>query len=74
MACFYAAEIINGLEFMHSKNIIHRDLKPENILVDPDMHLKLSDFGTAQTLNSSDGIFFLFFYLFLFLFFYLFLF
>ena len=49
---------------MHSKNIIHRDLKPENILVDPDMHLKLSDFGTAQTLNSSDGIFFLYFFIF----------
>lgn len=38
---YYAAEIVLGLEFLHTKNIIHRDLKPENILVADDWHLKI---------------------------------
>ena len=29
---FYAAEIINALEYLHSKGIIHRDLKPVRTL------------------------------------------
>jgi len=50
---FYSAEIINALEHMHSKGILHRDLKPDNILLDPNMHAKLTDFGTGAIL--SDG-------------------
>ena len=35
---------------MHKKGIYHRDLKPENIGIDEDMHLKLIDFGTANSI------------------------
>lgn len=31
---FYIAEVILGLEHLHSKRIVYRDLKPENILLD----------------------------------------
>eukprot|EP01061_Rhynchopus_euleeides_P020736 TRINITY_DN3368_c0_g1_i2.p1 TRINITY_DN3368_c0_g1~~TRINITY_DN3368_c0_g1_i2.p1 ORF type:complete len:473 (+),score=55.76 TRINITY_DN3368_c0_g1_i2:340-1758(+) len=41
------AEIINALEYLHSKGIVHRDLKPENLLLDAKNHVKLVDFGTA---------------------------
>ncbi|CAM6039946.1 unnamed protein product [Sphagnum compactum] len=46
--CFYAAEIVDILEYIHSQGVIHRDLKPENLLLTSDGHLKLCDFGSAK--------------------------
>ena len=48
---FYAAEIVNFLDYIQSKKIVHRDLKPENIMMDENWHLKVIDFATARVLG-----------------------
>ncbi|KAF1930152.1 kinase-like protein [Didymella exigua CBS 183.55] len=48
---FYGAQILDAIDYMHSKGIIHRDLKPENVLLDDQMHVKITDFGTAKILD-----------------------
>jgi serine/threonine protein kinase len=45
---FLIAELILGIELIHSKNVLYRDLKPENILIDGKGHLRLADFGLAK--------------------------
>ncbi|KAG2387928.1 hypothetical protein C9374_000778 [Naegleria lovaniensis] len=52
-ARFYMAELVNGLEFIHSKGILHRDLKPENLILTETLHLKITDFGTAKILKTT---------------------
>jgi len=50
-AKFYAAEILLGIEHLHSMGAIYRDLKPENVLMDENGHVSLTDFGMAKILK-----------------------
>jgi protein kinase A len=47
---FYAAGILLGLTYIHSKNIIFRDLKPENVMIGSNGYPKIIDFGLAKQL------------------------
>ena len=44
----YLAEVVLGVEHLHSREIVHRDLKPDNFLIDQRGHLKLTDFGLSR--------------------------
>ncbi|KAL4945438.1 hypothetical protein BDV06DRAFT_31014 [Aspergillus oleicola] len=52
---FYGAQILDTIDYMHKRGVIHRDLKPENVLLDKEMHVKVTDFGTAKILKSRQG-------------------
>lgn len=44
----YCAEVVVGVQDLHSKGVVHRDLKPDNLLIDKNGHLKLTDFGLSR--------------------------
>ncbi|KAI2506687.1 protein tyrosine kinase [Fragilaria crotonensis] len=46
-----AAELVDAMIYLHSKNIVYRDLKPDNIGFDVNGTLKLFDFGLAKELR-----------------------
>ncbi|PLB38502.1 PDPK1 family serine/threonine-protein kinase [Aspergillus candidus] len=50
---FYGAQILDTIDYMHKRGVIHRDLKPENVLLDSQMHVKITDFGTAKILKAA---------------------
>ncbi|CAN1238740.1 3-phosphoinositide-dependent protein kinase 2 [Linum grandiflorum] len=52
-ARFYAAEVVDALEYIHKMGLIHRDIKPENLLLAADGHIKIADFGSVKPMQDS---------------------
>lgn len=50
----YFKQLINAVDYCHSKGVYHRDIKPENILLDENGNLKVSDFGLSALVESKE--------------------
>lgn len=46
-------QLTDGISHAHDSYIIHRDLKPQNILIKDDGTIKITDFGIAMAMNST---------------------
>ena len=46
-------QLTDGMASAHDAYIIHRDLKPQNIMIKDDGQIKITDFGIAMALNST---------------------
>eukprot|EP00241_Pyramimonas_parkeae_P017057 CAMPEP_0114289742 /NCGR_PEP_ID=MMETSP0059-20121206/7545_1 /TAXON_ID=36894 /ORGANISM="Pyramimonas parkeae, Strain CCMP726" /LENGTH=692 /DNA_ID=CAMNT_0001411053 /DNA_START=295 /DNA_END=2373 /DNA_ORIENTATION=- len=49
-------DVLNGLQYLHERGCVHGDIKPDNIVLSDRNIAKISDFGSAQMVQSTSGM------------------
>ena len=58
--CNIMKQILEALQYIHSKNIIHNDIKPANIMLkeyNSSNTIKIADFGVSTLLDNPQSIY-----------------
>ena len=50
----YIAQLVKGIQYIHSKRVVHRDLKLGNLFLNASMQLKIGDFGLSEIVNENN--------------------
>ncbi len=48
----FSIQLLEAIEWIHSKNVVHCDLKSDNILITSSNNLVVADFGAALLLEN----------------------